>query len=109
VRLAGADDSCSLSVLAAAGGALARAVPTADFGLLLGFGFGDAWAPETAARTAGFVTVGAGASFGLPCRSPMTRDATLPEANSSIHLGTITTQLYILVNQTAMNSMIYSL
>ena len=110
VRLAGADDSCSLSVLAAAGGALARAVPTAAFGAVLDFELEDAWGLATAARGVGFGTAGAGASFfGLPCRSPMTSDAILPEANRSIHLGTIVTQLYNLVSQTAMNSMIYSL
>jgi hypothetical protein len=110
VRLAGAEDSCSLSVLAAAGGALERVVLTAAFGTVLDPELEDAWALATAARGVGFGTAGAGASFfALPCRSPMRRDAILPEANRSIHLGTMMIQLYTLVNQTAMNSMMYSL
>jgi len=110
VRLAGAEDSCSLSVLAAADGALARVVLTAAFGIVPDPELEGALALATAARGVGFGAAGAGASFfGLLCRSPMRRDAILPEANRSIHLGTITTQLYTLVNQTAMNSMIYSL
>lgn len=114
VRLAGAEDSCSLSVLAAAGGALERVVLTGAFGIVLDPELEDAWALGTVARGVargvGFGAAGAGASFfGLPCRSPMRRDAMLPEANRSIHLGTIMIQLYNLVNQTAMNSMMNSL
>ena len=111
MRLAGAEDSCSLSVLGAAGGALVRVVLAAAFGVGLDFELEDAWALATAAaRGVGFGAAGTGAwFFGVPCRSPMTRDAMLPEANRSIHLGTIVTQLYNLVSQTAMNSMTYSL
>ena len=99
VRLPGADDSCSLSVLAVAGGTLERVVVRAGtFGLLLELELEGALVPEAAVGAVGevgFVTAGTGACVvdDLPCRSPIRTDAILPETSRSIHLGTITMQL----------------
>jgi len=94
VRFPGADDSCSLSVLAAAGGTPERVVlPAGAFDLLLEL---ELELMGALVGGVGFVTAGgAGAPVvdGLPCRSPMRTDAILPERNKSIHLGMMMMQL----------------